>query len=270
MISTLFKKSEKSDGRPVARKRVSSYTSPNHPYFLPFVTFANTGIALFTILLIFSLFGSISSLKSASKSRMAETSDGRTLQLVAIDDTDPSDPQLRGFVNRVMFSLHNWQGILPAEDELDIGKTIRDEGIVVGKNKNQRIPYIAWRTGFALEDGFRQEYLRKLAGIVPKGLFADPPTAFAVPEVREVGIPQKVGDKEWIVTWHGLLGKFEKSNLQKTIPLKYEVHVKKITRFRLCPRLTAEECKANMTETQKAIYNEQRENLIVTKFKELK
>ena len=270
MITLLKNKTEKQSSTTRETKvRKHGLVPKGNNSYVPYFLFGILGLTLFNTLLIVALFGAVASVEEKSKRRLVEDSSGNIKSVVALDSSIPSDSTIQAFVNTTLFNLHNWRGVLPPEKDADIGQTRPDPGVSISDDNKNKVPYMVWRTGFSLEAGFRQEYLKKLSTIVPKGVFASPPTAIGIPEVREVGIPQKISPREWKVTYHGYLGLFNNSNLQRTIPLKYNVFVRRIDAYIPCPRMTKDECEANMDDTQRAIYEQQKNQLIITHIKEM-
>lgn len=81
---------------------------------------------------------------------------------------------IKRFISDSMIKMFGWNGIIEAtENGENVTKPDRGIDIQTTKNSRKKIPTRAWEAAFALSENqdFRANFLKKLAEIVPSGVF---------------------------------------------------------------------------------------------------
>ncbi|MBW4685618.1 MAG: hypothetical protein KME40_11095 [Komarekiella atlantica HA4396-MV6] len=167
------------------------------------------------------------------------------------------DETIKRFISDSMIKMFGWNGIIEATENGE-NVTKPDKGIDVQttKNSRKRIPTRAWEAAFALSENqdFRANFLKKLAEIVPNGVFNGEVQVSLV--TRHISEPRKIKDGKWEVDYIGTLVSFDRNENQgKGIAFNKTITVEAID----TPKLPAKP-----TELDKKIYLVREPSLEIT------
>jgi hypothetical protein len=177
----------------------------------------------------------MSSLANKPLPTLVQTSDGKTMQIAALQGKERSANQIQQFTLTSLTGLFTWrQKLLPGSSEEERHPKI-DPGVPIEVNgvSGQKIPTPVWGASFALSDRLRQDFLgRELAPLMEKlkvlqgaSEVAIIPITIQAPEA----VNDKSGEKIWKVRVVANLAVRANSNVPETlVPFNKTIYVRAV------------------------------------------
>ncbi len=128
---------------------------------------------------------------------------------------DRDSETIKRFISNSMIEMFGWNGLIQAsENGENITKPDKGVDIQTTRNSRKKIPTKAWEAAFALseEKEFRANFLKKLAELVPSGVFNGEIQVSLV--TRYVSEPRKIKDGKWEVDYIGTIVSFDRDENQ--------------------------------------------------------
>ena len=171
---------------------------------------------ILTFLILIVNFGMISSINRYVKGMtFVQLEDGSTRPAKSLGPNERTDKTIKTFVSGSMIKIFNWKGLIEAKENGEI-ITIPDKGVEIQTDKGgrKRIPTETWSAAFALSDhqDFRASFLKKLALMVPEGIFNGNAQVSLIP--RHMSEPRKISDGKWEVDFIATLVTFDRDKNQ--------------------------------------------------------
>jgi hypothetical protein len=158
---------------------------------------------------------------------LVQLSDGESIHVGAIDGNDRSEASIRNFTLDTLTAIFTWSGVYPSSEP---GEFERDPGIDMydGKgNRLGRVTVAAATATLAMELNFRDEFLKRLATLVPESVFTGRVDLAFVP--LEIGKPVALGAGRWKVpVLSDLVFTRDGKATGKTIPYNADVYVRSV------------------------------------------
>lgn len=158
---------------------------------------------------------------------LVQLSDGESVRVVAIDGSDRSEASLRNFTLDTLTAIFTWSGVYPSSEP---GKFERDRGIELYDERGNRLGRVTMAAAtatLAMEGNFREEFLKRLATLVPESVFANRVELAFVP--LEVGKPIPLGSGRWKVpVLSDLIFTRDGKVTGETIPYNADVYVRSV------------------------------------------
>jgi hypothetical protein len=164
----------------------------------PVFTLASLGLSGFTAIAVLFQGVQLNNLTSQRPHTLVQLADGRTALVSDKDGYERTSPVIKRFVADTLTHLLSWNGLLPKTDESKPPE--RDPGVeaTLANGNKARIPTAAWESGFAVAEGFREEFLRGIAQITPPEVFQGRTQVAFI--IRNIGEPKKLKDGMWKVS----------------------------------------------------------------------
>ncbi|RAM50071.1 MAG: hypothetical protein C6Y22_19780 [Hapalosiphonaceae cyanobacterium JJU2] len=188
---------------------------------------------------------------------VVQLQDGSVSPAKFVEPYERDDETIKRFISDNMIKMFGWNGIIEAtENGENITKPDKGVDIQTTRNNRKKIPTRAWEAAFALSENqdFRANFLKKLAEIVPSGVFNGEVQVSLV--TRHISEPRKIKDGKWEVDYIGTLVSFNRNENQgKGIAFNKTITVEAID----TPKLPAKP-----TELDKKIYLARQSGLEIT------
>ncbi|MBW4635088.1 MAG: hypothetical protein KME30_25275 [Iphinoe sp. HA4291-MV1] len=176
-----------------------------------------SGIGTLSFFMLIVIFGANSSLNRFVKGMtLVQLEDGRTITTKAVSPNERTDSTIKKFVSDSMVKMFNWDGVIQST-ESSVGSEIitkPDKGVDIQilNGATRKIPTEVWEAAFALSENqdFRANFLKKLAQMVPDGIFTGSVRVSLVP--RYFSSPRKISEGKWEVDMVATLVSFDASN----------------------------------------------------------
>ncbi|MDF5731363.1 MAG: hypothetical protein PUP92_26010 [Rhizonema sp. PD38] len=216
------------------------------------------GANIVSVLLQFVNFGIGSSINRHVKGMtVVQLQDGSISPAKFVGPNERDDKTIKRFVSNNMITMFAGNGIIEAtENGENITKPDKGVEIETEKGGRRKIPTQAWSAAFSLSENqnFRASFLKKLAEIVPDGVFTGECQVSLV--TRHISEPRKIKDGVWEVDYIATLVNFERDKNQgKAIAFNKTITVEAID----TPKLPAQP-----TELDKRIYSVRESGLEIT------
>ncbi|MDM9383549.1 hypothetical protein QUB80_22945 [Chlorogloeopsis sp. ULAP01] len=221
-------------------------------------TTVGAAAGILSLLLQFIVFGISSGTNRYVKGMtVVQLQDGSISPAKFVGSYERDDETIKRFISDSMIKMFGWNGIIEAsENGENITKPDRGIDIQTKRNNRKKIPTRAWEAAFALSENqdFRANFIKKLAEIVPSGVFNGEVQVSLV--TRHISKPRKIKDGKWEVDYIGTLVSFNRSENQgKGIAFNKTITVEAID----TPKLPAKP-----TELDKKIHLARRSGLEIT------
>jgi hypothetical protein len=145
----------------------------------------------------------MSSLANKPLPTLVQTSDGKTMQIAALQGKERSANQIQQFTLTSLTGLFTWrQKLLPSNAEEERNPKI-DPGVPIEVNgvSGQKIPTPVWGASFALGDRIRQDFLaQELAPLMEKLKVLQGASEVAIVPIN-IQAPEAVNDKSGEKIW---------------------------------------------------------------------
>jgi hypothetical protein len=189
---------------------------------------------------------------------LVELADGESIAVVAREASYRSPQAIKNFVARVMSLLFTASGTL--EPDRTTLKPRPDPGVSVDGSERQKVTTAAWEAGFALSEDFRVLFLRELAGITDRRVFAGTMQTWL--SIDYLSEPELIEPGKWRLKMVATLYVFTGSDrLGKPIPVNKDIYVKAI-------EVTPKPLPESATEIQRALHNTRAAGLLITRLEE--
>jgi hypothetical protein len=189
------------------------------------ITLGNSGILALLLIVSILQYGAYSNLSKKAPPSLVQLETGKAITVAPLGNKERTPAVVNKFTIDTMTSMMNWSGTLPATTVEEATKPVADPGVTI-TNKN-RLATAAWRSGFALSEDFRKEFLVKLSEITPPGIFRGTTQVALVP--INVQAPQKISEGKWKVKMVANLLALDKgNNLGQVIPFNKEIFVQAV------------------------------------------
>lgn len=212
--------------------------------FFVLVSLVLNGLGLFATLL---LFGTYVGLARKAPPTLVQLEAGKTIAVQPLDSKERTPATIQRFTQETLSLLMSASGRIPSADPKV--QPLADPGIEVGGNK--KITTLAKLAGFALSEDFRPDFLTKLGQLTPQDLFNGATTTQTVLVVRDVSVPEKVGDGQWkLVMVADLIRVSQTNQIGAGMPFNKEIFIRSV----LQPAVTsvASDLERQVADTRKA------------------
>ena len=142
---------------------------------------------------------------------IVQLEDGSTSIAKLLGPNERTNETIKKFISDSMVKMFNWDGLIQAnENGENITKPDKGMEVQTTKGVNKKIPTKAWSAAFALSENqeFRANFIKKLAEIIPEGVFYGQTQVSLVP--RHLSEPRKISDGKWEVDLIATLVTFNK------------------------------------------------------------
>lgn len=195
--------------------------------YLPVVVLVSVGINVGSVAL--QLFNTlaISGLTKSTASVYTTLPSGQPLVSVALPTGERTSEGIKYFATTTLYQLFNWDNRKDFESVLDIHKGEIDKGVTVSTRLGQpKVPTNTWQASYALSNSFRQEFLEKIAELIPSEVFSGQVRVLLI--FTDVSEPESLGDGKWKLTVNGDLNFFRGNTPVKSVPFARQVYVETI------------------------------------------
>jgi hypothetical protein len=215
---------------------------------LPALIVGSIALSGVSIALHVMTLGTVFSVANKPVPNLVETADGSILSVEAMKPGEHSGEAIQEWVADTMFGLYDWRGFLPPKSQEEVGRPQRDPGnpIKLEGSRTRRVASSTWNYAWRLSEDLRPQYLRKMAAITPTAVFENPQSFRASLVTREVIPPERIGENQWKVRYHGFMVIFEGGdNVGSSFPVNKILYLRDIDTSPLRP---------SATETQQIIH----------------
>jgi hypothetical protein len=189
------------------------------------ITLGNSGMLALLLIASILQYGAYSNLSKKAPPSLVQLETGKAITVAPLGNKERTPAVVSKFTIDTMTSMMNWSGTLPATTVEEATKPVPDPGVPI-TNRN-KLATAAWRSGFALSEDFRKEFLVKLSEITPPGVFRGTTQVALVP--IDVQAPQKISEGKWKVKMVANLLALDKgNNLGQVIPFNKEIFVQAV------------------------------------------
>jgi hypothetical protein len=227
-----------------------SILSSDNPNLLPLFVVVATIFAFLSLLFNFLDFLILGKLFTQKPPTLVELSNGTSVVAQPIGSDERTPQAIQQFVVDQMTALFSWSGFLPPSSPGDLPQP--DPGVVIG---NYKITTLAWQASFALADGFRESFTKKIAELTPTSVFQKRGTQTKL-IFKHIGEPRLISRGKWKVPIVANLLIFQNNdNLgTKKIAFNKYVYVEAVTPKQLPP---------NPNSLDIAIFNARKAGLVI-------
>ena len=170
------------------------------------------GANILSVLLQFVNFGISSGTNRHVKGMtIVQLQDGSISPAKFVGPNERDDKTIKRFVSNNMIAMFGWNGIMEAtENGENITKPDKGVEIETEKGGRKKISTRSWEAAFALSENqeFRASFLKKLAEMVPDGVFTGESQVSLV--TRHISEPRKIKDGIWEVDYIATLVNFNR------------------------------------------------------------
>jgi hypothetical protein len=228
--------------------------------FLPL--FVLVSLVLQGLLLMLTLFNTGWMIKLARKPAptLVELTDGRSIGVEAKDALYRSTESIDAFVGQIMSLLFTASGTLAPDRTTREPRT--DPGVEVdGAGSRKRVTTAAWEGSFALSKDFRAAFLRELAEMTDRGIFAGSVQTWL--SIDHLSEPEPIEPGQWRLKMIATLYVFAAGDrVGKPIPVNKAIYVQAI-------HVPPQPLPDSATEIQRAFYQARAAGLEITRLEDI-
>lgn len=147
---------------------------------------------------------------------LVQLADGQAVGVSSMAHHERTPETIKRFVHEALALTFNWSGTLPPETPQEERMPKPDPGVKITSSRmggtSNLVTTASWQASFAYSEDYRNELLRVLAQLTPRGVFSRDMEALLV--VRHISEPEQVEAGKWRVELVADRILFDRSNRQ--------------------------------------------------------